>query len=74
MLGIAAGLMVGLAYLIPQMIGAPQLLEPTASAVRATDKIQLLSVVIVAFTAGIGFDAIFRRLLQEAEKVEVRVT
>ena len=27
MLGVAAGLMVGLAYLIPQLIGAPDLLE-----------------------------------------------
>jgi hypothetical protein len=74
LLGVAAGLVVGLAYLIPQLIGAPQLLEPNASVVRATDKIQFLSVVLVAFTAGIGFDAIFRRMLQEAEKVPVSVT
>jgi hypothetical protein len=71
LLGLAAGLVVGLAYLIPQLIGAPQLLEPNASVVRATDKIQFLSVVLVAFTAGIGFDAVFRRMLQEAEKVPV---
>jgi hypothetical protein len=56
------------------MIGAPQLLEPDASVVRATDKIQFLSVALVAFTAGIGFDAIFRRMLQEAENVPVSVT
>ena len=74
LLGIVAGLVVGLAYLIPQLIGAPQLLEPNASAVRATDKIQFLSVALVAFTAGIGFDAVFRRMLQEAEKVPVGVT
>ncbi len=74
LLGVVAGLVVGLAYLIPQMIGAPQLLEPGASVVRATDKIQFLSVALVAFTAGIGFDAIFRRMLQEAENVPVSVT
>lgn len=74
LLGVVAGLVVGLAYLIPQLIGAPQLLEPNASAVRAQDKIQFLSVALVAFTAGIGFDAIFRRMLQEAEKVPVGVT
>lgn len=74
LLGVVAGLVVGLAYLIPQLIGAPQLLEPNAAAVRATDKIQLLSVALVAFTAGIGFDTIFRRMLQEAEKVPVGVT
>jgi hypothetical protein len=62
LLGVVAGLVVGLAYLIPQLIGAPQLLEPDASFVRATDKIQFLSVTLVAFTAGIGFDAIFRRM------------
>ncbi len=73
MLGVAAGLVVGIAYLIPQLIGAPQLLEPGASLVRAQDKIQFLSVALVAFTAGIGFDVIFRRMLQEAEKVPVRV-
>lgn len=71
LLGVVAGFVVGLAYLIPQLIGAHQLLEPNASVVMATDKIQLLSVVLVAFTAGIGFDAIFRRMLQEADKVPV---
>jgi hypothetical protein len=74
LLGVVAGLVVGLAYLIPQLIGAPQLLEPDASIVKATDKIQFLSVVLVAFTGGIGFDAIFRRMLQEAEEVPVGVT
>jgi len=74
MLGVAAGVVVGIAYLIPQLIGAPQLLEPGALVVRAQDKIQFLSVALVAFTAGIGFDAIFRRMLQEAEKVPVSVT
>ena len=73
MLGLAAGLVVGIAYVIPQMIGAPELLEPSASAVRATDKIQLLSVMLVTFTAGIGFDVIFRRMLQEAERVPIGV-
>jgi hypothetical protein len=73
LLGVVAGLVVGLAYLIPQLIGAPQLLEPNSSVVRATDKIQFLSVVLVAFTGGIGFDAIFRRMLQEAEEVPVGI-
>jgi hypothetical protein len=74
LLGVVAGLVVGLAYLIPQLIGAPQLLEPGASVVRATDKIQFLSVTLVAFTAGIGLDVIFRRMLQEAENLPVSVT
>lgn len=73
LLGSAAGVVVGLAYVIPQLIGAPQLLEPDASVVMATDRIQFMSVALVAFTAGIGFDAIFRRMLQEAETVPVSV-
>jgi len=74
LLGVAAGVFVGLAYLIPQLIGAPQLLEPDVEVVRATDKIQFLSAATVALTAGIGFDVIFRRMLQEAKEVPVSVT
>jgi hypothetical protein len=74
LLGVVAGLMVGLAFLIPQLISAQGLLEPNASVVKATDKIQFLSVVLVAFTGGIGFDTIFRRMLQEAEKTPVSLT
>lgn len=73
LLGVVAGLVVGLAYLIPQLIGAPDLLDPKAMSIKATDKIQFLSVTLVAFTAGIGFDTIFRRMLQEAEEVPVSV-
>lgn len=62
-------MVVGLACLIPKLIGAPALLEPDRPALRATDRGQFLSVVLVAFTAGIGFDTIFRRMMQEAEKV-----
>lgn len=74
LLGVAAGVVVGVAYLIPQLIGAPGLLEPGTSVVSATDRIQFLSVALVAFTAGIGFDTIFRRMLQEAEEVPVSVS
>jgi hypothetical protein len=74
LLGVVAGLMVGLAYLIPQLIGAHQILEPDASVVQATDRIQFLSVTLVAFAAGIGFDTVFRRILQDADKVPVGVT
>ncbi len=74
LLGVVAGLVVGLAYLIPQLIGAPHLLKPTAAEVLETDRIQLLSVALVAFTAGIGFDTVFRRIQQEADKVAVTVS
>lgn len=73
LLGMAAGLVVGLAYLIPQLISSDKILELNTSVVEAKHKILFLSVVLVAFTAGIGFDTIFRRMLQEAENVPVSV-
>ncbi len=66
-LGAAAGFIVGLAYLIPQWIGAPGVLEPSAIEVMATDKIQFVSAVLVAFSAGVGFDTVFTRLKKQAE-------
>jgi hypothetical protein len=59
LLGGRGGSDVGLAYLIPQLIGAPGVLDQSATVIKATDKIQYLSVALVAFTAGIGFDPIF---------------
>lgn len=67
LLGGVAGFVVGLAYLIPQWIGAPGVLEVAATTVKATDKIQFISAVLVAIPAGIGFDTVFTRLKKEAE-------
>ena len=53
---------VGLAYLIPQWVGAPGVLVPSAKEVVATDKIQFVSAVLVAISAGVGFDTVFTRL------------
>jgi len=66
-LGSIAGFVVGLAYLIPQWIGAPGVLEPSATEVAATDKIQFVSAVLVAISAGVGFDTVFTRLKKQAE-------
>ena len=49
-LGGIAGFVVGLAYLIPQWVGAPGVLAPKAEVVSAPDKIQFASAVLVAFT------------------------
>ena len=73
LLGSVAGFVVSLAYLIPQWIGAPGVLQPTQGAVTATDKIQFASAVLVAVSAGVGFDAVFRRLGQRAEEVPIGV-
>lgn len=65
-LGGVAGFVVGLAYLIPQWVGAPGVLEPSAKAVVATDKIQFVSAILVALSAGVGFDTVFNRLKKQA--------
>ena len=71
LLGGVAGFIMGLAYLIPQWIGAPGVLEVSAKAVKATDKIQFVSAVLVAIPAGVGFDTVFTRLRKESESRSV---
>ncbi len=67
LLGGVAGFVVGMAYLIPQWVGAPGVLAPAATVVEATDKIQFISAVLVAISAGVGFDTVFTRLKKQAE-------
>lgn len=62
-----AGFVVGGAYLIPQLFGAPGVLDPAATQVTTTDKIQFFSAILVAIPAGVGFDTIFNRLKSQAE-------
>jgi hypothetical protein len=66
-LGAVAGFIVGLAYLIPQWIGASHVLEPESGGVSANDKIQFASAVLVALSAGVGFDTVFNRLKTQAQ-------
>ena len=56
-----------MAYLIPQWVGAPGVLANKATVVEATDKIQFVSAVLVAISAGVGFDTVFTRLKKQAE-------
>jgi hypothetical protein len=70
-LGSVAGFVVGLAYLIPQFVGAPDVLQPASDVVSSTNKIQFLSALLVAISAGIGFDTVFNRLKKQAEDVPV---
>jgi hypothetical protein len=67
LLGSIAGFVVGLAYLIPQWIGAPGPLSPKPEGISATDKIQLASSILVAISAGVGFDSVFSRLRKQAQ-------
>jgi len=71
LLGSVAGFVVGLAYLIPQWVGAPGPLSPKATAVSANDKIQFASAVLVAVSAGVGFDTVFSRLQKEAQDIAI---
>jgi hypothetical protein len=71
LLGGVAGFVVGLAYLIPQWVGAPGVLEPKANTVSATDKIQFASAVLVAVSAGVGFDTVFSRLQKQAQDTAI---
>jgi hypothetical protein len=71
MLGGVAGFVVGLAYLIPQWVGAPGVLEPKATVVSATDKIQFVSSVLVAVSAGVGFDTVFSRLQKQTQDIAI---
>lgn len=69
-LGTIAGILVGLAYVIPQWIGAPSFLD-TQSSIDAKSKIQFTSSLIVAISAGVGFDIVFERFKKAAvEKAE----
>jgi len=71
LLGAIAGFVVGLAYLIPQWVGAPGVLEPKGTVVTATDKIQFASAVLVAISAGVGFDTVFSRLQRQSVSVAI---
>ena len=74
LLGAVAGFVVGLAYLVPQWVGAHGFLEATARPIQATDKIQFEWAVLVAISAGVGFDTVFTRLKREAAQVPVTVS
>jgi hypothetical protein len=71
LLGSIAGFVVGIAYLIPQWIGAPGMLAPKVDAVSAIDKIQFASAILVALSAGVGFDTVFSRLQKQAQDAAV---
>jgi hypothetical protein len=71
LLGSIAGLVVGLAYLIPQWVGAPGPLVPKVDVVSATDKIQFASALLVAISAGVGFDTVFNRLRKQTQDLVI---
>ena len=70
-LGAVAGFVVGLAYLIPQWVGAPGVLKAGVKEITDKDRIQFVSVLLVAISAGVGFDTVFNRLQKQAESIAV---
>ena len=71
LLGGVAGFVVGLAYLIPHLVGAPLSLAPKTDADAAVARIEFLSTVLVAISAGVGFDTVFGRLREQARNYNV---
>jgi hypothetical protein len=49
-------------------------LRPSATVVEATDKIQFVSALLVAIPAGVGFDTVFSRMLQQMESQPITAT
>jgi hypothetical protein len=73
-LGGIAGFVVGAAYLIPQFIGAPDVLASKPTEVVWKAKVQFVSAVLVAISAGVGFDTVFARLRKDAEQQPIGVS
>jgi hypothetical protein len=74
LLGGIAGLVVGAAYLVPQFIGAPEVLASKPTDVVWKAKVQFISAILVAVSAGVGFDTVFSRLKKDAEQQPISVS
>lgn len=71
LLGSLAGLVVGLGYIIPQLVGKAGIFDPNQIEVLSTDVIQFLSALLVSISAGVGFDTVFSRLKTQAETLPI---
>ncbi len=71
LLGALAGLVVGLGYIIPQLVGSAGIFGPNHTEVVAADIIQFLSALLVSISAGFGFDTVFDRLRKQAENLPI---
>jgi hypothetical protein len=71
--GVVGGLFVGLLYLLPHLIGDHKLVTQ-GQAVSPQMHIQYLSVVVVAFLAGLGFEVTLSQLLSKAEASGKEIT
>jgi hypothetical protein len=65
-IGLIGGFFVGLLYLLPHLIGDPALIT-FDRAVTSQMQIQYLSVIVVTFLAGLGFEITLSQLLAKAE-------
>ena len=68
LLGCIAGFTVGLTYLLPQWVGDTGILTDRSDGITVAHKIQFAYAVLVALSAGIGFDTVFNKLRDEAGK------
>lgn len=71
LLGTLAGLVVGLGYIIPQLVGAPGAFHPDAKDVVGADIFQFLTALLVSISGGFGLDTVFDRLRKQAESLPI---
>jgi hypothetical protein len=71
LLGALAGLVVGVAYLLPQLVGAPGVFAIGARALEDSDLIRFFSVLLLALAAGLGFDTVLDRLRKTSSNLSV---
>jgi hypothetical protein len=69
-LGVIAGFVVGLAYLVPQLVGSPQFLFPKKPEEITPARVEFLTVLLAAVSAGVGFDTVFNRLRDRAGELD----
>ncbi|MGO7443638.1 hypothetical protein ACC668_02900 [Rhizobium ruizarguesonis] len=69
--GAIAALVVGIAYLIPILLGAPGIFDQAEHVVNSADRLQLLSTSLIAVSAGLGFDAVLKRLRDRAPQLQI---
>ena len=69
-LGAAGGFLLGIAYLIPQLIdpGSGNFMDPEIQKVSLSMRIKFLSAIIVALPTGLTFDFVWERIMGTAKK------
>jgi len=73
-LGVTVGLVFSLLYLIPQLIQNSGFLIPSETGITPATRVQYISSLIVAFSAGLGFDFAVEQLLKRSRQSGEEIT